>query len=106
MNLTFSEAMLATVCVGSPNLTDDQAARLQSFFGDTPADASTEPPRVKLLRWLVYRRAVKAGQVSASTPVDAVNWQGILAFLQGLLPIIEAIIALFGGGPNPKPPTP
>lgn len=97
MSMTFSEALLATISVGATGLTDAQINGLQTFVGDSPDDPTKEPPRVRLLKWMVYRRAVRAGQVSADTAIDAVNWQGLLAFIQALLPIILEIVKLFGG---------
>lgn len=47
--------------------------------------------------------ALDNGQLTAAEAANpkAINWQGLLSFLQAILPIILAII----GGVTPKPPT-
>lgn len=91
--LNFTEAIQATIALGTPDLSDSQQALVENFFGD----GTESLPRVKLLRNMIYRKGLRDGAIPKGTAIDAVNWQGLLQFLQGLLPIIEAIIQMFGG---------
>lgn len=98
--LNFTEAIQATIALGTPDLSDSQQSLVENFFGD----GTESMPRVKLLRNMIYRKGLRDGAIPKGTTIDAVNWQGLLQFLQGLLPIIEAIIQMFGGD-NPAPQT-
>lgn len=89
--LSFSETIQFVIAAAKTDLTQSQAEALASFFSD---DSS---PRVSLLKEIAYRRAVRSGAVPVGTPINSVNWQGLIQFIQALMPLIEQMIVLFGG---------
>ena len=92
--LNFTESLQASIAAGMPCMSDSQQAAVDNFFGD----GSDTLPRVKLLRNVIYRKGLREGAIPRGTPIEAVNWQGLLQFLQQLMPIIEQMIILFGHG--------
>lgn len=89
--LSFGEVVQLVLVAADTDLTDGQAAGVAAFF----ADETT--PRVALLKQIVYRRAIRAGAIPPGTPIESVNWQGLIQFVQAMLPAIEQLMLLFGG---------
>jgi hypothetical protein len=97
-SLTFSETMLLTIGLSDTSaLSADQIATAENFFavGDTD-------PKVKLVRRAVYLKAVRHGVVPKGTPIETINWSGLIALIQSLIPLILMLINMFH--PTPVPP--
>jgi hypothetical protein len=93
-SLTFSDVVSLVIATGKHDLTQDQATRVATFFSDDNS------PRVKLVETIAYRKATREGKIPAGTSIDAVDWQGLIEFIQALVPIIEELVVLFGDQPT------
>jgi signal recognition particle receptor subunit beta len=72
-----------------------QAGQITEAQYDKIVLAQNRKELMAALRAEVYHQAKLARKVPRGVEVDAVNWQGLLDFLKGLLPLLAQIIALF-----------
>lgn len=84
-------------------ITDDQFKQVTDMLNDN----ATPQSACGTCELMSYSVGVDNGVIDANAqPLASINWAGLLAFLQALLPIILQFIAIINPPKPPVPPTP